>query len=959
MKRLLTLIVLTILFTYSVSAQPGCPSVNAGPDVTVDCNNPCTNLTASCLATGATTTYTASSIPYNPPYAYNSGTPILVNIDDTWSGVISLPFTFCYYGNSYNQIVCGSNGVISFNTSYANGFCAWSYSASIPSSSLFLNTIFGPYHDIDPSVSGNMYYAILGTYPCRTFVVSWYNVAMYSCTSLKATHMIVLYESTNVIEVYMQNKPTCASWNSGNTCIGVQNAAGTTGVAAPGRNTGVWTTSNEAWRFTPSGSPNYTLSWWQGSTQIGTGASVNVCPTSNTVYTAQIVYDLCTGNTLTLTDNVTVNSNGASTVTVTPTSATICAGQSVSLNASGGVSYTWAPAAGLSATTGPNVTASPTTTTTYTLTGVSSNGCTANIPITITVTPLPTSGFTVSSPNCIGNNATVTYTGSAGSGASYNWGFSGGTATPGTGQGPHNVHWSAPGTYNVSLTVTENNCTSLPANQTVVVDDISNIAVSPVTSTQCLGAGVVLNASGASTYSWSPAAGLSATTGSSVTATPQSTTVYTITATTTTGCTGTVTATVNVNPIPTSDFTFSSPNCNGNTATITYSGTASPSASYSWNFSGGAAVPGTGQGPHQVQWPASGTYNVSCTVTENGCTSTQTLHAVPVSNISTQPHTQSNVLCFGGNTGSATVYPVNGSAPYGYIWSTSPPQTGSTALNLAAGTYYVSITDNAGCVTYDTVIITQPPLMVIQSNFSDEGCTGSCNGSVTVTVNGGVLPYTYVWSNSSSTTNTALNLCTGPYSVTVTDSNHCTVNASATIGTNSPLLVDAEASAYDVLIGDQVYFYYTGSGAANFLWDFGDGNTSALMNPSHIYSAQGQFMVKLVANSGAPDYCEDSVILYIIVVQPSSVVIPNFFSPNNDGHNDIFTLEAIGLESEEMMIYNRWGKLIFEWNAIGGSWDGHGKNGHEESDGTYYYIFYGRGFDRVEYKLNGTVTLMR
>lgn len=128
--------------------------------------------------------------------------------------------------------------------------------------------------------------------------------------------MIVLYENTNVIEVYVKEKSTCATWNSGNAIVGIQNGAGTAAVVAPNRNglSADWTVTNEAWRFTPTGTTLTTLKWFEGNgtsgTQIGTTSSINVCPTVTTTYTAEVTYALCNGTNLKFTDNVVVNING-------------------------------------------------------------------------------------------------------------------------------------------------------------------------------------------------------------------------------------------------------------------------------------------------------------------------------------------------------------------------------------------------------------------------------------------------------------------------------------------------------------------------------------------------------------------------------------------------------------------------------------------------------------------------
>lgn len=199
--------------------------------------------------------YSVTSIPYNP-YPFNTGTAVLVNIDDVWSSVINLPFDFYFFiGSNYNQLVIGGNGCISFDPANAGNYCAWSFITSCPNPNIINGStgpfIFGPYHDMDPSVAGNIYYATYGMAPYRKFVVSWDSVAMFSasCNSLLATQQIVLYETYNYIDVYIQNKPLCSTWNQGNAVIGVQDVSGMYGISPPGRNTGAWTATNEAWRF--------------------------------------------------------------------------------------------------------------------------------------------------------------------------------------------------------------------------------------------------------------------------------------------------------------------------------------------------------------------------------------------------------------------------------------------------------------------------------------------------------------------------------------------------------------------------------------------------------------------------------------------------------------------------------------------------------------------------------------
>ena len=373
----------------------GCPSISpaelgtGNTNIIVDCDVTEITLAANAVATAATANdYTVTSIPYAPPYSFTDGTRIFADAtDDTWGSVVNLPFAFCYYGNTYTQIVPGANSVATFNTDVAEGSCAWSFSSSLPSSSLFENTIFACYRDIYPSSSdyvastgsGAIYEGVLGAYPCRSYKLSFNNIKLFSCTEVTTfSSMIVLYEGTNIIDIYLRDAPTCTDWNSGNGVIGIQNGDGTAAVVPPGRNTGSWTAHNEAWRFVPTGTPVYTVTWYQGSDitgpVVGTGDVITITPTGTTDYTARLQYTACNGNTFDIvnTCHVTVN-NSAPPVTVTASPDYLCANSPTTLTVSapGATSYAWSTGATTATTT-----AYPTTEpTTYTVTVGYANGC--------------------------------------------------------------------------------------------------------------------------------------------------------------------------------------------------------------------------------------------------------------------------------------------------------------------------------------------------------------------------------------------------------------------------------------------------------------------------------------------------------------------------------------------------------------------------------------------------------
>jgi len=318
------LLLIFILSSSSLLAQgPGSPYVDAGQDVVLECGEECTDLTATFLETGLTTEYEVSSIDYNPPFPFTGGTGVSVNIDDRWSNIINIPFDFCFFEESYDKMLIGSNAVISFETNIngqtPNEYCAWGIDEreAIPNPDLFRTTIFGPYMDVDPSVSGSgtINWYVDGVAPNRSMVINFPNIPYFgsACTGKALTSQVVLYETTNVVEIYVENRPSGCSWNDGLAMLGIQNQTGTQGYVAPGRNTGDWSATNEAWRFTPSGESNIEFTWLDADGNVlGTDPTINVCPTEqSTTYTAKAVYQNCNGDVVIVSDDVTVTKNSS------------------------------------------------------------------------------------------------------------------------------------------------------------------------------------------------------------------------------------------------------------------------------------------------------------------------------------------------------------------------------------------------------------------------------------------------------------------------------------------------------------------------------------------------------------------------------------------------------------------------------------------------------------------------
>ncbi len=771
---LLLLLCPAVLLAQGVS----CPAVVASPDTTLACND-CVLLQATPVSGFTPTTYTTQSIPYNP-YAFNVGNSILVAQDDAWGPVVNLPFSFCYYGNNYTQCQAGSNGLLSFTLNAPNSYCPWPINAPIPNNTAPLNCIMGPWHDINPSFGGTVFTQLYGVAPCRVFVVSWENNAMFSCTNVTTSQQIAIYETTNIVEVYIRSKPLCSTWNGGASILGVHNATGTQAVVVPGRNYPTqWSANNEGWRFVPAGAPNYTVAWYQvgNPVPLTTLDTITVCPSSPTDYYAQVVYTNCNGATVTVRDTASINASISSMVLTTVPVAAACNG---SLNGTATVNITGA--SGATTILWSNGFTTPTISGlqagTYTVTVTEFGGCTAIATAIVTQPPaiaLVTQHTDVACNGQLTGTASVAASGGTG-GFTYAWSNGANTAA---------VSGLAAGPYTVTVT-DANGC---PATASVTILQPSALVLNASsTNVLCFGASNGTATSVASggvaplTYLWN-----TGSTASSIINMPPGT--YVITVTDANGCTISRSVTITEPPVLTSSAVFSNVTCFGvanGTATVTATGGTTP-YQYLWS-NGSTTNPATNLGPGAF----------TCTVTDaNGCTTVSSV-TITQPTLLTIVMQDNDVPCNGQANGTASVTANGGTPGYTYNWSNGA--TTAAINNLAPGTYAVTVTDANGCIATGSVTITEPTPLVVGAAGTDVICFGGNNGTATAVVAGGTLPYQYNWSNGGITQSMYL-LTAGTYTVTVTDAHGCMGTASVSLAEPTQLILqitgDSSLCAYD------------------------------------------------------------------------------------------------------------------------------------------------------------------
>ncbi|MCR4856680.1 MAG: T9SS type A sorting domain-containing protein [Bacteroidales bacterium] len=616
-------------------------------------------------------------------------------------------------------------------------------------------------------------------------------------------------------------------------------------LTASGASSYSWSNGSSSATITVSNPGTYTL--------IGTDANnctktASKTVTVNPTYNIPITHSICQGESYnfngqnlttagTYTQNLSTVNGCDSIVTLTLTvkslpipvilgNTTLCQGQSTTLTANGGASYTWS-----NGSSNNNISVSQSGV--YTVTATDAEGCSNTANVTVTVNPLPNVSISGNSSFCQGSSVVLTASGAS----SYSWSNGSSSAT---------ITVANPGTYTL-IGTDANNCTNT-ATKTVTANPTYNVPITysicqgesynfngqslstagtytqnlstvngcdsivtltltvkslpaPVilgNTTLCQGQSTSLSANGGISYHWS-----NGSTNNNISVSQSG--VYTVTATNAEGCSATTSVTVTVNPLPSVNISGNSSFCQGDNVTLTATG----ANTYVWsNASTNTAITVSSAGSYTVTGTdANGcsniatktvsvnpTYNIPLThsicqsesynfygqnltmagtythtlQTVNGCDSVLTL-TLMVKALPTPTLTGNTSLC----EGETTTLAANGGVSY--VWNNA--STGNSISVSQSGVYTVTATNAEGCSAPASVTVTVNLLPNVNINGNNSFCQGD---NITLTATGA---NTYVWSNAS--TNTSITVSSaGTYSVTGTDANGCTNTATKTVSVN-------------------------------------------------------------------------------------------------------------------------------------------------------------------------------
>lgn len=392
------------------------------------------------------------------------------------------------------------------------------------------------------------------------------------------------------------------------------------------------------------------------------------------------------------------------------------------------------------------------------------------------------------------------------------------------------------------------------------------------------------------------------------------------------------TLTVDLLPGPTLDNAqVTQERCSAQNGSIALNTSGSnPPFTYQWNPAGAntATLTGLNEGHYAV------------TVTDQlGCTDTASFDIADFPGPLLMIDDTIDDLCSEYN-GQILVSTLGGSAPITYVWNAGPSWSSEDLSGVSAGTYSLIATDANGCTATITANLSNtPPPEVSFINVNDETCHKS-NGTATLVINGGHPPYLYSWDELPGFNGlTADMLSEGVWHVTVTDS-LCTVNAAVEIhNIPGPLAGFRPYPEVTTLEFPRILFCDLSVGATRWNYDFGDACVDSVSNPYHEYKDTGTFRVLQVIHDDQG--CMDSVSHTVLVLEPITLFVPNAFTPNGDGRNDVFQLFGQNICDLELCIYNRWGEQIFHATSLNDAWNGT-KNGQPSPEGVYSWVLWYR-----------------
>lgn len=641
---------------------------------------------------------------------------------------------------------------------------------------------------------------------------------------------------------------------------------------------------------------------------------------------------------------ITTNGNNQSLVNIDSVYISPCGSLSANIGVPDGLGpYYWEGPPGSGVTGATTATISTSTPGGYTVTMNPPGSCTG-LPIVkkaiLRITPNPTITATAAQPTCA--NATGT-----------------GQINVTSGTGPFTYSWTPiASNSDVANGLSPGTTYTIIVTDSMGCKDTTTLAISPFQDAPTF---TITPMNGVITCG-TPTITLSAITGTNTTAVWTNTTTpvidvtapgtYTVLLTNTVSV-GQCSTTVNVTITGDTVKPTAVPIVSCNTATINLNATSQPGVALGW------LAPTTPPSPvgNPGTSTAIGVFTLTATNLNTGCQRTYTISTdIPNISVATNPTTNS-VTC-NTPTVQATTTSTNGGVTITWLSGAGTSTTNPFPIT-SAGTYTTIVTALGGCSSQSVITVTENKTVdvVVSSVTTTISCA---TGTLDLLASSSPGNYTYSWlpatpapyvgnpynvSKAGNYTVTATNAINGCEATTVYAVTQETVTAAFTASPNSGLMPLPVSFTNN-----------SSPNATDFLWNLGNSSaTYTTVNTNTVYQMQGNYTVTLIATNGV---CSDTASTVIVVDMVSFLTIPNVFTPNGDGINDVFSLNPINIGDISMTIFDRWGLKMYDTTSSGSlTWDGKTKAGAPVADGTYFYIINAKGLDGKDFKFQGSVNI--
>lgn len=671
-----------------------------------------------------------------------------------------------------------------------------------------------------------------------------------------------------------------------------------------------------------------------------TNPNLTISPQQNQNYFIVVSDGICTvHDTVKVEVNKVIIQAQPDTTICPNTTATI---QANVISSTGTVTYQWSPSSSI--VSGANThspTVNPQQNTTYTVTATESHGCTYIDSVRVNIDPF-TAEFSSVQPilchNLCNGELQVTVTDPI-LPVNYSW--------SNNGSGSHQQNLCA-GTYTV--TVTDALGCSILLTNTFTNPPLLEANIQVLSPAQCDSTHPNTGSLGTQVWGGTPGYHYHWSTNDTI---PLLQNLfagsYSVTITDNNGCDTVLSAIIN-DPSPLQITTSQQPttcfgSCDG-TAQVSITTQGTPPYNYIWNTQHSSTL---------IEDLCSGVYSVTVTDAEY-CIRIQSVFVQqpdsirPILNIP-------DIKCYGDTTSIFITQVLGGTPTYSFLWDNG--DTNTAIHGISSGVYTVIITDSHQCKDTTKISVSQPLLLEAGVSVNNTLCSASCNGSINIIPQGGTVPYSFTWSNGLHSQNIQ-NLCEGYYDITITDANGCTYTAQHIVSNSqySPPL-NALAQPYVIFHGQSSHLYADANSNLHFTWWPANSLSNGyVQNPIASPDTTTAYIVQITDAYGCTNIDTVVVTVLDVVCAEPYIYVPNAFTPNDDGNNDILYVHADMATDLYFAIYDRWGEKMFETTDASKGWNGWYK-GKPLDPAVFVYYLKVTCLNRLQFEKKGNITLIR